>query len=79
MEPIFAPEDCQMAHSPNDRADPHQALESLARELNMHVGDVIKLYEDSVAELASKATIDTYLHVFAMRDLHDKLKVRKPS
>jgi len=54
-----------------------QSLENLAKEVNLQVGDVIKLYEASVAELASKAKIDTYLHVFAMRELRDKLKGRQ--
>lgn len=68
-----------MAHSPNDRSDPKQALESLAKEMNLQVEEVVKLYEESVSELASRAKIDTYLHVFAMRELHDRLKLRRPS
>lgn len=62
-----------MAESPNDRADPMHALETLAKELNLQVKHVCKRYEESIAGLASKAKIDTYLHVFAMRDLVDKL------
>lgn len=45
----------------------------------MQVDDVVKLYEESVSKLASRAKIDTYLHVFAMRELHDKLKKHKRS
>ena len=66
-----------MAPSPNDRSDPKQALECLAQEANMDVEQVVRMYEDAVATLASRAKIDTYLHVFAMRELHDKLKPRK--
>lgn len=54
------------------------ALESLAQEVNLDVKQVVKLYEESVAKLASRAKIDTYLHVFAMRELHEKLRPRKP-
>lgn len=43
----------------------------------MHVGEVIQLYEASVEDLAAKAKIDTFLHVFAMRDLQQKLKARQ--
>lgn len=68
-----------MVRAPNDRSDPQQALESLAKEMNLQVDDVIKLYEESVSKLASRAKIDTYLHVFAMRELHEKLKTRKRS
>jgi adenosylcobinamide amidohydrolase len=64
-----------MAHAPNDRADPHQAIESFAKEMNLPVNDVVAMYEAAVAELAAKAKIDTYLHIFAMRDLQERLHV----
>ena len=68
-----------MVRDPNDRPDPQHALESLAKEMNVKVDDVVKLYDESVSKLASRAKIDTYLHVFAMRELQEKLKTRKPS
>lgn len=64
-----------MAHAPNDRADPRQAIDSIAKEMNLSVDDVTALYEAVVAELAAKAKIDTYLHIFAMRDLQERLNI----
>lgn len=66
-----------MVQAQNTPPDPQQALESLAKEMDLQVADVVKLYDESVSELASRAKIDTYLHVFAMRELRDKLKARK--
>ncbi|RTL34114.1 MAG: DUF3562 domain-containing protein [Burkholderiales bacterium] len=64
-----------MAHAPNDRADLRQAIDSFAKEMNLSVDDVTALYEAVVAELAAKAKIDTYLHIFAMRDLRERLNI----
>lgn len=66
-----------MTSSHHEQTDRRQALKDLANELDMHIGEVIQLYEASVAELAAKAKIDTFLHVFAMRDLQQKLKARQ--
>lgn len=64
-----------MAHAPNDRADLRQAIDGFAKEMNLSVDDVTALYEAVVAELAAKAKIDTYLHIFAMRDLRERLNI----
>lgn len=64
-----------MAHAPNDRADLRQAIDSFAKEMNLSVDDVTALYEAVVAELAAKAKIDTYLYIFAMRDLRERLNI----
>lgn len=65
-----------MTSSHHEQPDRRQALKNLADEMNMHVGEVIQLYEASVAELAAQAKVDNFLHVFAMRELLQKLKAR---
>lgn len=61
-----------MSPVPNDRAAPHEALDNLAKEMNLPFADVMNAYETTMAELAAKAKIDTFLHIFAMRNLRDK-------
>lgn len=64
-----------MAADPHDPLVQRQALQDLARELNLHVGEVVDLYEASLARLAAKAKVDQFLHVFAMREVQDRLNV----
>ena len=66
-----------MTSSASDQPNQLQALERLAKERDLQVQDVVRLYEESVATLASKARIDQFLHIFAMRDLKDRLGTRQ--
>lgn len=50
-------------------------MQDLAQELNLQVGEVVDLYEASLARLAAKAKVEQFLHVFAMREVQDHLNV----
>jgi hypothetical protein len=66
-----------MPRTPTNFPDQQPVLDELAKAFSLDTGDVVALYEEVVAALAAKARIDTYLHVFAMRELQDKLKARR--
>lgn len=68
-----------MSHSPNDHSGHRQALESLAHEVNVSFEKIQRMYDETAAKLATGAKVNTYLHVFVMRELNDTLKQRKAS
>jgi len=58
----------------------HQRIiERLARESQVPVGEVSRLYEDARARLAVGARIKGYLGIFALRNVRKMLRERKPS
>jgi hypothetical protein len=61
-------------HSTRSNKDP--AVEFLARESHLPVGDVEKLYVDEMAKLAIGARIKNFLSIFAIRNVRELLLER---
>lgn len=59
---------------------PHQkhAIERLARESQLPVSEVARLYEEARAKLAAGARIKAFLGIFALRNVRKMLRQRKP-
>lgn len=64
-----------MTHGPYHQ----RTIERLARESQVPVGEVSRLYEDARARLAVGARIRGYLGIFALRNVRKMLRERKPS
>jgi hypothetical protein len=58
-------------HSTRSGQDP--AVEFLARESSLPVGDVEQLYMDEMAKLAIGARIKSFLSIFAIRNVRELL------
>lgn len=58
------------------RSDQDPAVEFLARESHLAVGDVEKLYVDEMAKLAVGARIKSFLSIFAIRNVRELLLER---
>lgn len=55
-----------------------RAIELLARESQVPVGEVARLYEEARAELAAGARIKIFLGIFAIRNVRKMLRQRSP-
>jgi hypothetical protein len=64
-----------MSHGPHDQ----RAIERLARESQVPVNEVARLYEDARARLAVGARIKGFLGIFALRNVRQMLRQRKPA
>jgi hypothetical protein len=60
----------------NTRSDKEPAVEFLARESHLPVGDVEQLYVDEMAKLALGARINSFLSIFAIRNVRELLLKR---
>lgn len=49
---------------------------ALAQESQLPVDDLVKLYEHEREELATRASITAFLHIFAMRNVKEILRKR---
>lgn len=59
------------------RTHPQQAIELLARESQVPVNEVARLYEDARAELEIGARIKGFLGIFALRNVRELLRQRR--
>ena len=57
----------------------HRAIEHLARESQIPVNEVARLYEDARARLAVGARISSFIGIFALRHVRKALRQRKPA
>jgi hypothetical protein len=58
------------------RSDTDPAVEFLARESHLPIGDVEQLYVDEMAKLALGARIKSFLSIFAIRNVRELLLKR---
>lgn len=58
------------------QTDQKQIVALLAEELQVPVADVAKLYEQEHAALAIGARITRFLHIFAIRNVREILRMR---
>ncbi len=59
------------------RSHPQPAIERLARESQVPVSEVVRLYEDARAELEIGARIKGFLGIFALRNVRELLRQRR--
>ena len=59
------------------RSENDPAVEFLARESHLPVGDVEQLYVDEMAKLAPGARINSFLSIFAIRNVRELLLKRR--
>ena len=56
-----------------------QRIEALAAESKLPLDTVLELYEDECAKLEAAARVKSFLPIFAIRNLRDRLKqLRNP-
>ena len=65
---MFAPQSRQ--------ADQTRIIESLARQSEIPINEVARLYESELAELKVGAQITSFLHIFATRNVQETLRTR---
>jgi hypothetical protein len=58
----------------NNRSHHQRALERLARESQVPVGEVAQLYDDARAQLEVGARIRAFLGIFALRNVRKTLR-----
>ena len=61
----------------NTRSHPQQAIEVLARESQVPIDEVARLYDDAHTELESGARIRGFLGIFALRNVRRVLRQRR--
>lgn len=66
-----------METEPRPRSDEDPAIEFLARESHVPVGDVEQLYVHELAKLAVGARINSFLSIFAIRNVRKMLLNRR--
>jgi hypothetical protein len=65
-----------MHPQPSKKSHQRRAIESLARESQVPIDEVARLYEDEWAELEDGARITRFLAIFTTRNVREMLRRR---
>jgi hypothetical protein len=65
-----------MPRNPDKQPDPARIVAFLAEGTNCPIAEVAKLYEDERAALALGARVTKFVHIFAIRNVQEKLRKR---
>ena len=63
--------------TPDSELDQSRTVVRLAEEFHAPVDAVAAMYERERADLANGARVTTFLHIFAVRNVEDALRVRR--
>ena len=65
-----------MTATTDKQPDQNRIVASLAAECHVPIGDMAALYDHERAELAARARVSRYVHIFAIRNVLEVMRQR---